>query len=55
VYQWEFTQLGSEIEMELPAKAKPPSGLIQTEASIRRGTSGLVVIGHPTRGVPVPQ
>jgi hypothetical protein len=55
VYQWEFTQLGSEIEMELPAKAKPPSGLIQTEASIRRGTSELVVIGHPTRGVPVPQ
>jgi hypothetical protein len=39
--------------MELPAKSKAPSGLIQTEASIRRGTSGLVVIGHPTRAVPV--
>jgi hypothetical protein len=55
VYKWESTQLGSEIEMELPAKSKPPSGLIQTEASVRRGTSGLVVIGHPTRGVPVQQ
>jgi hypothetical protein len=53
VYKWEPTQLGSEIDMELPAKSKPPSGLIQTEAYIRRGTSGLVVIGHPTRGVPV--
>jgi hypothetical protein len=53
VYKWEHTQLGSEIAMELAAKSKPPSGLIQTEASIRRGTSGLVVIGHPTRGVPV--
>jgi hypothetical protein len=53
VYKWEPTQLGSEIEMELAAKSKPPSGLIQTEAYIRRGTSGLVVIGHPTRGVPV--
>jgi len=53
VYRWEFTQLGSEIEMELPAKSKPPSGLIQTEVHIRRGTSGLVVIGHPMRGVPV--
>jgi len=53
VYKWEPTQLGSEIEMELAGKSKPPSGLIQTEASIRRGTSGLVVIGHPTRGVPV--
>ena len=55
VYKWEPTQLGSEIEMELAAGSKPPSGLIQTEASIRRGTSGLAVIGHPTRGVPVPQ
>src|SRR5712664_1695193 len=55
VYKWESTQLGSEIEMELPAKSKPPSGLIQTEGSVRRGTSGLVVIGHPTRGVPVQQ
>jgi len=53
VYKWEPTQLGSEIEMELPAKSKPPSGLIQSQSSIRRGTSGLVVIGHPTRGVPV--
>ena len=53
VYKWEPTQLGSEIAMELPAKSKAPSGLIQTEASIRRDTSGLVVIGHPTRGVPV--
>src|SRR5882672_1860465 len=55
VYKWEPTQLGSEIEMELPAKSKPPSGLIQTEVHIRRGTSGLVVIGHPMRGVPVQQ
>jgi hypothetical protein len=38
-----------------PAKSKPPSGLIQTEAHIRRGTSGLVVIGHPLRGVPAQQ
>jgi hypothetical protein len=53
VYKWEPTQLGSEIAMELPAKSKPASGLIQTEASIRRGTAGFVVIGHPTRGVPV--
>jgi hypothetical protein len=53
VYKWEPTQLGTEIEMELPAKSKPPSGLIQSESHIRRGTSGLVVIGHPTRGVPV--
>jgi hypothetical protein len=53
VYKWEPTQLGSEIEMELAAKSKPSSGLIQTEAHIRRGTSGLVVIGHPSRGVPV--
>jgi len=53
VYKWEPTQLGSEIEMELATRPKPPSGLIQTEAHIRRGTSGLVVIGHPTRGVPV--
>ena len=55
VYKWEPTQLGSEIEMELPAKSKPPSGLIQTEVHIRHGTSGLVVIGHPMRGVPVQQ
>jgi len=53
VYKWEPTQLGSEIEMELAAKSKPPSGLIQTEVHIGRGTSGLVVIGHPMRGVPV--
>jgi hypothetical protein len=53
VYKWEPTQLGSEITMELPAKSKPPSGLIQTEVHIRRGTSGLVVIGYPMRGVPV--
>lgn len=53
VYKWEPTQLGTEIEMELAARSKPPSGLIQAEAHIRRGTSGLVVIGHPTRGVPV--
>jgi len=53
VYKWEPTQLGSEIELELATKSKPPSGLIQTEVYIRRGTSGLVVIGHPTRGVPV--
>src|ERR1700682_4213632 len=36
VYKWEPTQLGSEIAMELAAKSKAPSGLIQTEASIRR-------------------
>ncbi|MGB2898777.1 MAG: hypothetical protein WBB89_05885 [Candidatus Acidiferrum sp.] len=53
VYKWEPTQLGSEIAMELAAKSKPPSGLIQTEVHVRRGTSGLVVIGHPMRGVPV--
>jgi len=53
VCKWEPTQLGSEIEMELATRPKPPSGLIQTEVHIRRGTSGLVVIGHPTRGVPV--
>ncbi len=53
VYKWDPTQLGSEIEMELATKSKPPSGRIQTEAYIRRGTSGFVVIGHPTRGVPV--
>jgi hypothetical protein len=55
VYKWEPTQLGSEIEIELAAKSKPPSGLIQTEVHIRRGPSGLVVIGHPMRGVPVQQ
>ncbi len=41
--------------MELAAKSKPPRGLIQTEVHVRRGTSGLVVIGHPMRGVPVQQ
>jgi hypothetical protein len=55
VYKWELTGLGSEIEALLPTKSKPPSGLIQTEAYIRRGTSGLMMIGHPTRGVQVPQ
>jgi hypothetical protein len=30
VYKWEPTQLGSEIEMELAARSKPPNGLIQT-------------------------
>lgn len=53
VYKWEPTQLGSEIEMDLATKSKPPSGLIHSQSSIRRGTSGLVVIGHSTRGVPV--
>ena len=53
VYKWEPTQLGSEIEMDLATKSKPPSGLIQSQSSIRRGTSGLGVIVHSTRGVPV--
>jgi len=54
VYRWEFTQLGSEIEMELPAKSKRQRA-DPAEVHIRRGTSGLVVIGHPMRGAPVQQ
>jgi hypothetical protein len=55
VYKWELNQVGSEIEGLLPVKSKPPGGLFQVEAYIKRGTSGMILIGHPSRGVPVQQ